>query len=54
PPLVAIGGIDLAAMPRVLESGVGGVAVVRAITQAEDVPAAVQALQATFAAHARA
>ncbi|MDO3523825.1 thiamine phosphate synthase [Ralstonia pseudosolanacearum] len=54
PPLVAIGGIDLAAMPRVLESGVGGVAVVRAITQAEDVLAAVQALQATFAAHARA
>ena len=54
PPLVAIGGIDLAAMPRVLESGVGCVAVVRAITQADDVPAAVQALQATFAAHVRA
>ncbi|CBJ52624.1 thiamine phosphate synthase [Ralstonia solanacearum] len=54
PPLVAIGGIDLAAMPRVLESGVGCVAVVRAITQAGDVPAAVQALQATFAAHVRA
>lgn len=54
PPLVAIGGIDLAAMPRVLESGVGCVAVVRAITQAADVPAAVDALQATFAAHVRA
>ena len=54
PPLVAIGGIDLAAMPRVLESGVGCVAVVRAITQAEDVPAAVDTLQATFAAHVRA
>lgn len=54
PPLVAIGGIDLAAMPRVLASGIGSVAVVRAITQAEDVPAAVQALQATFAAHVRA
>ncbi|NWK47580.1 thiamine phosphate synthase [Ralstonia pickettii] len=54
PPLVAIGGIDLAAMPRVLESGVGSVAVVRAITQAPDVPAAVDALQATFAAHVRA
>ena len=54
PPLVAIGGIDLATMPRVLESGVGCVAVVRAITQAEDVPAAVGALQATFAAHVRA
>jgi|GEM_PF-215513 len=54
PPLVAIGGIDLAAMPRVLESGVGSVAVVRAITQAGDVSAAVDALQATFAAHVRA
>ena len=54
PALVAIGGIDLAAMPRVLESGVGSVAVVRAITQAADVPAAVDALQATFAAHVRA
>ena len=54
PPLVAIGGIDLAAMPRVLESGVGCVAVVRAITQAEDVPAAIDTLQATFAAHVRA
>ncbi|GCB04849.1 thiamine phosphate synthase [Ralstonia sp. SET104] len=53
PPLVAIGGIDLAAMPRVLESGVGCVAVVRAITQAEDVQAAVDTLQATFAAHVR-
>jgi thiamine-phosphate pyrophosphorylase len=53
PPLVAIGGIDLAAMPRVLESGVGCVAVVRAITQAEDVAAAVDTLQATFAAHVR-
>lgn len=54
PPLVAIGGIDLTAMPRVLESGVGSVAVVRAITQAADVPVAVDALQATFAAHVRA
>nr|WP_311528766.1 thiamine phosphate synthase [uncultured Ralstonia sp.] len=54
PPLVAIGGIDLAAMPRVLESGVGCVAVVRAITQADDVCAAVDTLEATFAAHVRA
>lgn len=54
PPLVAIGGIDLAAMPRVLASGVGSVAVVRAITQAVDVPAAVDTLQATFTAHVRA
>jgi len=53
PPLVAIGGIDLAAMPRVLQSGVGCVAVVRAITQAADVAAAVDTLQATFAAHVR-
>ncbi|MEY4676800.1 MAG: hypothetical protein RLZZ470_1307 [Pseudomonadota bacterium] len=45
-PLVAIGGIDLAAMPAVLESGVGSVAVVRAITGAEDVPASVAQLQA--------
>ena len=54
PPLVAIGGIDLAAMPRVFGSGVGSVAVVRAITQAADVAAAVDTLQATFAAHVRA
>jgi thiamine-phosphate pyrophosphorylase len=38
----------------VLESGVGCVAVVRAITQAADVPAAVDALQATFRQHVRA
>jgi thiamine-phosphate pyrophosphorylase len=44
--LVAIGGIDLAAMPSVLQSGVGSVAVVRAITGAEDVAASVRQLQA--------
>ena len=45
-PLVAIGGIDLAAMPAVLQSGVGSVAVVRAITGAEDVPSRVAQFQA--------
>jgi thiamine-phosphate pyrophosphorylase len=44
--LVAIGGIDLAAMPSVLQSGVGSVAVVRAITGAEDVAASVRQLLA--------
>ena len=34
-PLVAIGGIDLDKLPTVLASGVGSVAVVRAITGAE-------------------
>ena len=47
--LVAIGGIDLAAMPAVLQSGVGSVAVVRAITGAEDVAASVAQLQAQMA-----
>lgn len=51
-PVVAIGGIDLARMPAVLATGVGSVAVVRAITEAADVPAAVAQLQACFAAHA--
>ena len=44
--LVAIGGIDLTAMPSVLQSGVGSVAVVRAITGADDVAASVRQLQA--------
>lgn len=35
-PTVAIGGISLARAPAVLETGVGSVAVVSAITQAED------------------
>ena len=48
--LVAIGGIDLAAMPSVLQSGVGSVAVVRAITRAEDVAASVRQLQACMQA----
>jgi thiamine-phosphate pyrophosphorylase len=48
--LVAIGGIDLAALPSVLQSGVGSVAVVRAITGAEDVAASVRQLQACMQA----
>jgi thiamine-phosphate pyrophosphorylase len=42
--LVAIGGIDLNAMPAVLQTGVGSVAVVRAITGADDVAASVRQL----------
>jgi thiamine-phosphate pyrophosphorylase len=38
-PLVAIGGIDEARLPAVLQTGVGSVAMVRAITDAAD-PAA--------------
>jgi len=34
-PLVAIGGIDLNRLPDVVKTGVGSVAVVRAITEAE-------------------
>ena len=33
-PLVAIGGIDLDRLPAVVQTGVGSVAVVRAITEA--------------------
>ena len=35
-PLVAIGGIDFASLPEVLQSGVGSVAVVRALVAAAD------------------
>ncbi len=44
-PLVAIGGIDQDSMRAVSRSGVGSVAVVRAITQAKDPKAAVKHLQ---------
>jgi thiamine-phosphate pyrophosphorylase len=47
-PLVAIGGIDLARLPAVLESGVGSAAVVSAITGAGDAAAAVAALARFF------
>jgi len=45
-PLVAIGGIDEARIPVVMQSGVGSIAVVRAITGAEAPEAAAQNLQA--------
>lgn len=45
-PLVAIGGIDAQRIPVVMQSGVGSIAVVRAITEAVDPQAAAQALQA--------
>ena len=44
-PLVAIGGIDQDSIHAVSKSGVGSVAVVRAITQAKDPKAAVRHLQ---------
>lgn len=44
-PLVAIGGIDASKLPAVLASGVGSVAVVRAITGAENPEAAAAELQ---------
>jgi thiamine-phosphate pyrophosphorylase len=44
-PLVAIGGIDADKFPQVLSSGVGSVAVVRAITGAENPEAAAAELQ---------
>ncbi|WP_176061165.1 thiamine phosphate synthase [Paraburkholderia sp. BCC1876] len=47
-PLVAIGGIDLQVLPDVLATGVGGAAVVRAVTEAADLAAAVSALQHAF------
>ena len=45
-PLVAIGGIDQESIHVVAKSGVGSVAVVRAITQAKDPKATVKHLQA--------
>jgi thiamine-phosphate pyrophosphorylase len=44
-PLVAIGGIDEARIPVVMQSGVGSIAVVRAITGAQDPEAAAHTLQ---------
>lgn len=45
-PLVAIGGIDQHSLPAVMQSGVGSVAFVRAITAATDVAASVHQLRA--------
>jgi thiamine-phosphate pyrophosphorylase len=44
-PLVAIGGIDAAALPAVMASGVGSAAVVRALVAAADPEAKARALQ---------
>lgn len=51
-PLVAIGGIDAANLAQVLETGVGCTAVVRAVTEAADVAAAVKGMQQAFAQRA--
>jgi thiamine-phosphate pyrophosphorylase len=48
-PLVAIGGVDKAVLTKVLATGVGSAAVVRAVTEAADTAAAVSALQHDFA-----
>ncbi len=50
PSLVGIGGVDAARLPQVLAAGVGSAAVVRAITEADDVPAAVANLLGMFPA----
>ncbi|WP_454730771.1 MULTISPECIES: thiamine phosphate synthase [Cupriavidus] len=50
PSLVGIGGVDAARLPEVLAVGVGSAAVVRAITEAADVPAAVANLLGMFPA----
>ena len=44
-PTVAIGGIDLSRAEQVASTGVGSVAVVRAITEAEDYQAAIAKLK---------
>ncbi len=49
PSLVGIGGVNAGNMREVLAVGVGSAAVVRAITEAADVPAAVANLKALFA-----
>lgn len=48
PSLVGIGGVNGGNMREVLDVGVGSAAVVRAITEANDVPAAVAGLNALF------
>ncbi|MBY5920280.1 thiamine phosphate synthase [Ferrimonas balearica] len=47
-PAVAIGGIDEVRAIEVAKTGVGSIAVVRAVTQATDVSAALTSLQAAF------
>lgn len=48
PALVGIGGVNGGNLREVLDVGVGSAAVVRAITEADDVPAAVASLTALF------
>ena len=48
--LVAIGGIDENQMPAVMQSGVGSIAVVRALTQAPDPEIAADKFQKIMAA----
>jgi thiamine-phosphate pyrophosphorylase len=50
PSLVGIGGVNAANMREVLAVGVGSAAVVRAVTEADDVPAAVAHLMSLFPA----
>ncbi|OHU86145.1 MULTISPECIES: thiamine phosphate synthase [Pseudoalteromonas] len=45
-PTVAIGGIDLSVAPDVVKTGVGSIAVVRAITESNDHASAIEQLQA--------
>ncbi len=47
-PWFAIGGVDLERLPQLVEAGVGRIAVVRAITKAEDPRAAAAALAAAL------
>lgn len=49
PSLVGIGGVNATNLREVLAVGVGSAAVVRAVTEAADVPAAVAGLKAMFA-----
>ncbi len=49
--LVAIGGIDLARLPAVMQTGVGSAAFVRAITAADDLPRAVAQLRECMQNH---
>ena len=49
--LVAIGGIDLERLPAVMQTGVGSVAFVRAITAADNVPQAVTQLRECMQSH---
>jgi thiamine-phosphate pyrophosphorylase len=48
PALVGIGGVNGSNLREVLDVGVGSAAVVRAVTEASDVPAAVASLTALF------